>query len=101
MRLTPSNPSRLLYPNSGLRKRGWTPDKCAMTPEKLDFIFPFIVFTYGLLIVVVLENPALVRIGEQRLGETFHKLSRHKNLAWVCFFLGGIWSAQNVWFSTL
>lgn len=51
--------------------------------------------------VFVLENPYLVRIGEQRLGEVFSNLSRHKNLAWVCFFVGGLWSAQNIWHSSL
>nr|WP_295902093.1 hypothetical protein [uncultured Bdellovibrio sp.] len=72
-----------------------------MTPEKLDFIFPFVVFFYGLLMVLVLENPVLVRIGQERMGEAFHNLSRHKTLGWVCFFVGGLWSAQNVWYSAL
>lgn len=70
-----------------------------MTPEKLDFIFPFIVFFYGLLMVLVLENSALVRLGEERLGHLYYSLARHKSLGWVCFFVGGLWSAQNVWHS--
>jgi hypothetical protein len=72
-----------------------------MTPEKLDFIFPFFVFCYGLLVVLVLENPVLVKIGEERLGSAFQQLSRHKGLAWVCFFVGGLWSVQNIWHSSL
>ena len=72
-----------------------------MTPEKLDFIFPFVVFSYGLLLVLVLENPVLVRIGQERMGTAFQQLSRHKGLAWVCFFVGGLWSMQNVWYSSL
>jgi hypothetical protein len=67
-----------------------------MTPEKLDFIFPFVVFFYGLLMVAVLENPYLVRIGQERMGQAFENLARHKSLGWVCFFVGGLWSAQNV-----
>lgn len=51
--------------------------------------------------VLVLENPVLVRIGQERMGEAFHNLSRHKTLGWVCFFVGGLWSAQHVWYSTL
>ncbi len=72
-----------------------------MTPEKLDYIFPFIVFSYGLLMVLVLENPVLVRLGEERLGAAFDNLMRHKSLGWVCFFVGGLWAAQNVWYSSL
>ena len=72
-----------------------------MTPEKLDFIFPFFVFSYGLMMVLVLETPALVRLGEERLGSMYHNLVRHKSIGWVCFFVGGLWSAQNVWYSTL
>jgi hypothetical protein len=72
-----------------------------MTPQKLDFIFPFVVFFYGLLMVFVLENPVLVKIGEERMGQAFHNLMKHKNLGWVCFFVGGLWAAQNVWYSSL
>lgn len=72
-----------------------------MTPEKLDFIFPFFVFSYGLLMVLVLENPVLVRLGEERLGQLYQNMARHKNLGWICFFVGGLWSAQNVWHSSL
>jgi hypothetical protein len=72
-----------------------------MTVEKLDFFFPFVVFFYGLLLLLVLENPVLVKIGEERLGAVFkqamQQLSRHKGLAWICFFVGGLWSIQNVY----
>ena len=72
-----------------------------MTPQKLDFIFPFVVFSYGLLMVFVLENPVLARLGRERMGAVFANMNRHKSLAWVCFFLGGLWSAQNIWYSSL
>lgn len=72
-----------------------------MTPEKLDFIFPFIVFGYGVIMVFVLESPAMVRLGEQRLGQVFQNMKQHRHLAWICFFVGGLWSAQNIWFSSL
>jgi hypothetical protein len=68
-----------------------------MTPEKLDYIFPFVVFFYGLVLLLVLENPILVKIGEQRLGAAFQAMTRHKSLAWICFFVGGLWSIQNVY----
>ena len=72
-------------------------DKRNMTPEKLDYFFPFIVFFYGLLLVLVLETPALVKIGEERMGAAFQQMSKHKGLAWICFFVGGLWSIQNVY----
>lgn len=72
-----------------------------MTPQKLDYIFPFVVFSYGLLMVLVLENPYLIRIGQERLGEVYNNLAKHKSLGWVCFFVGGLWSAQNIWHSSL
>lgn len=72
-----------------------------MTPEKLDYIFPFIVFFYGLIMVLVLENPYLIKIGEERLSQYYSGFLKHKPLAWMCFFVGGLWSAQNVWYSSL
>jgi hypothetical protein len=72
-----------------------------MTPQKLDFIFPFIVFFYGLVTVFVLEVPFLARLGHEKMNLAYTNLTKHKNLAWVCFFTGGIWAAQNVWYSSL
>lgn len=63
----------------------------------LDFIFPFFVFFYGLLVLIVLESPLLVRIGEERMNYVFAQMRGHKTLAWICFFVGGLWSLQNVW----
>lgn len=51
--------------------------------------------------VLVLETPALVRLGEERLGQVYQNMAKHKSLGWVCFFVGGLWAAQNVWYSTL
>jgi hypothetical protein len=72
-----------------------------MTPKNLDFIFPFVVFSYGLLMVVVLENRYLARVGQEKMAEMYQNLQKHKSLAWVCFFVGGLWSAQNIWYSSL
>lgn len=82
---------------SRLSQQQYLSDTAIMTPENLDYFFPFIVFFYGLLLVLVLETPALVKIGEERLGAVFQQMSRHKGLAWVCFFVGGLWSIQNVY----
>lgn len=70
-----------------------------MTAAKLDFFFPFFVFFYGSLVVFVLETPLLQKIGIQKMQAQFQQLSAHKSIAWVCFWLGGVWSLQNLIFS--
>lgn len=69
-----------------------------MTPAQLDFYFPFFVFFYGFLVVLVQETPALARLGEERLGSAWQGLAQRRGLAWICFFVGGLWSLQNLWF---
>jgi len=69
-----------------------------MTLAQIDFVFPFFVFFYGILILFVVENKALTRIGRARLSEQFSQLTAHKPLAWLCFWVGGIWSLQNILF---
>ena len=68
-----------------------------MTVQQLDFLFPFVVFFYGFSVVVVLETPVLARLGRERLSPVYEGLSRRRGLAWVSFFLGGLWSLQNLW----
>ena len=68
-----------------------------MTAHKLDFIFPFVVFFYGILMVFVLENEALDKLARTRLPTMSATLRSHKTLAWLCFFVGGLWSLQNLW----
>jgi len=46
--------------------------------------------------VFVLENQTLQKLAEQRMPELGATLRSHKNLAWVCLFVGGLWSLQNV-----
>lgn len=70
-----------------------------MRHETLDFIFPFIVFFYGIIMVFVLENQALQKLANQRMPQMGATLRSHKNLAWVCLFIGGFWCLQNLMFS--
>ncbi|MGZ3774479.1 MAG: hypothetical protein ACXVCY_15555 [Pseudobdellovibrionaceae bacterium] len=51
--------------------------------------------------VLVLESSYLERIGQERLGHLYNNLTKHKSLGWVCFFVGGLWAAQNIWYSSL
>jgi hypothetical protein len=70
-----------------------------MLPQKLDYLFPFFVFFYGFLILVVLEAfPAVVR-REISSHPLFAQIEKRKPLAWLCFFVGGLWSLQNIWVS--
>ncbi|MEZ0391641.1 MAG: hypothetical protein ACAH59_05465 [Pseudobdellovibrionaceae bacterium] len=73
--------------------------KFRMKYETLDFIFPFLVFSYGILIVFVLENKALDKLARSRLPDGGATLRSHKQLAYTCLFIGGLWSLQNLLFS--
>ena len=69
--------------------------------ETLDFFFPFLVFFYGIVMAFVLENKVLERLAQERLPALGATLRGHRSLAWVCLFVGGLWSLQNLWFNTL
>lgn len=69
-----------------------------MTYEKLDFIFPFVVLAYGVMMTVVMTHPTLVKLSEDRMPEAVHKqLQAHRVLGFVCLLIGSLWSLQNLW----
>lgn len=70
-----------------------------MTIEFLDQIFPFLVFSYGILMIFVLENKALDRLARQRMPALGATLRSHRTLAYISLFTGGLWSLQNLLFS--
>lgn len=71
-----------------------------MTPNQLDFIFPFVVFFYGALLTFVLNQPRLMEIAEQRMPRpVLEQMKAHRVLAWVCLAIGFPWSLQNLWLS--
>ncbi len=74
-------------------------DTIHMQIQTLDFIFPFFVFSYGILVVLVLENKHLAFLGQNRMPQLFAQLSAHKGIAWLSFWVGGFWSLQNLIFS--
>ena len=65
----------------------------------LDFYFPFIVFFYGLVINFVLEIPYLVAIAQRRMPVQYANFERHRKIAILSLYVGGLWSLQNLWFS--
>lgn len=70
-----------------------------MTLSQLDHIFPFFVFFYGVLLVFVLESQFFTRLANERMPQLFDTMKGHRALAWVCFWVGGFWSLQNLVFS--
>ena len=65
----------------------------------LDFYFPFIVFIYGLAINFVLEIPYLVALAQKRMPVRYEAFERHRKIALLSLYVGGLWSLQNLWLS--
>jgi len=65
----------------------------------LDFYFPFIVFFYGLVINFVLELPYLVALAQKRMPAQYVSFERHRKIAIMSLYIGGLWSLQNLWLS--
>jgi hypothetical protein len=69
-----------------------------MLPEKLDHIFPYICFAYGVMVTFVLNAPTLVRIADERLpGSLLAQMRGHRVLAQICMWVGAVWILQNLW----
>jgi hypothetical protein len=68
-----------------------------MTPDRLDFIFPFVVLGYGVIMTVVLNSP-LSELAENRLpAAVYQQMQGHRALSVICLIVGGFWSLQNLW----
>ena len=77
-----------------------TPKSSLMTYQELDYVFPFFVFGYGALMLLVLTNPKLTRLAEDRLpSEVWSQFKVKKAFALVCFVVGALWALQNIWLS--
>jgi hypothetical protein len=80
-------------------KMGMCAEKTSMTHQQLDFWFPFIVFTYGFTMCVVLNLKPLVALAEKHFPPDLHRqMEAHRYLAVVCLVVGALWSLQNFWF---
>ena len=75
-------------------------EKVNMKLETLDYIFPFVVFCYGILMIFVTENSFLDKLANDRMPDMRATWRSHKSLSWVCLFVGGLWSLQNLWFTS-
>lgn len=63
----------------------------------LDYYFPFVVFLYGFIVLLALEGPFIRHLAQSQQSNLFIlQLKTHAPLAWICFFIGGLWSIQNL-----
>ena len=69
-----------------------------MTPEKLDFAFPFIILTYGAVMTFVLNSRFFSDLAERRLPDNIaRQIKAHRGLGLFCLIAGSLWSLQNIW----
>ncbi len=64
--------------------------------EKIDFYFPFLIFAYGVMILLLLQSTRLRALALQKMPEYLHKWEQHRGIAFLAFVVGGLWSAQNL-----
>lgn len=69
-----------------------------MTWQQIDHIFPYLVFFYGIIMIFILENKFLDRLAQEKMPQVAQMWKQRKPLAWTCFFVGGLWSVQNLLF---
>lgn len=74
-------------------------DARIMSWQQLDFFFPFLVFSYGFLLVFVLEAPFWAASQSDFGTRLLQHLEPKRKFAWICFFVGGFWSLQNLVFT--
>ncbi len=67
--------------------------------QELDYYFPFLVFFYGLVILFVLEIPQLVARAKKQMPQQLGAFEKHRKLAVLSIWIGGLWSLQNIWLS--
>ena len=71
-----------------------------MSYRELDFIFPFIIFGYGVIMIFVLNTPKLLTLAEERLSpELYQQFKTRRTLGLVSLVVGGLWALQNLWLS--
>ncbi len=69
-----------------------------MTYHQLDYVFPFVVFGYGLLMTLILNSQFFLELAEAKLPpQLYSQFTSHRLLGVVCLVVGGLWSVQNLW----
>lgn len=69
-----------------------------MLPEKLDMIFPFVIFVYGAVMTLILNSRFFVELAEYRLPAPItQQIKGHRGLGLFCLVVGALWCVQNLW----
>lgn len=73
-----------------------------MSYQEIDLIFPFVVFAYGIIMTFTLHNKFLMDLAHKKLPTQVQSLfTQHRVMGLVCFYVGGLWTLQNVWYMNL
>ena len=64
--------------------------------EMIDFYFPFIIFGYGCILVLLLEVPPVLSFAKKKMPYYHQQFLKHRSIGFMAFFVGGLWSAQNL-----
>jgi hypothetical protein len=60
--------------------------------NQIDFYFPFFVFFYGLVLT-------FLKLAQKEMPVFHAQFEKHRKLAIISLYVGGLWSLQNMWFS--
>jgi hypothetical protein len=76
-----------------------TTENTIMNYHEMDAIFPFVVWGYGGLLLLVIHGLTYLGDRVQGLSAVWAaRLRSREVLAWICFWVGGLWSLQELWF---
>lgn len=64
--------------------------------EMIDFYLPFIIFAYGCILILLLEVPPVLLFAKEKMPHYHEQFLKHKPIGLIAFFVGGLWSAQNL-----
>ncbi len=69
-----------------------------MLPAALDNAFPYICFTYGVVMTVALNLHVIEKLAHSKLSpDVVAQWRSHRGLAAICMGVGGLWILQNLW----
>ena len=73
-------------------------DYHSLMPANLDHAFPYICFSYGVVMTVALNLPAVEKLADSNFpSDIVAQWRSHRGLAALCLGVGGLWILQNLW----
>ena len=70
-----------------------------MSYQRIDYLFPFVIFAYGFVVTVIVNTPFFVELADKKLPQYFKKqIMGHRALALICLLIGFVWTLQNLWY---